>query len=324
MSLEQFADSRLACELLGQLLLGERRWGRQALTRISAAFLRDDSKRPPYQDCAIFIPGLAGGSWSCAQDLPLARRLEEAWPLLQHELRTAVSQAHFEPYRQDNDRFLDLEHWSTADLLVLGREHANGRLAPRTLELIRDARAPAEMVALSRLAPGGRIRPHCGPWNTRITIHLAIEAPSGCRMRVGQEWREWAVGRCTVFDDSFEHECINESPSNRTVLLLDVWNPALEHPELAVLKAMLEILQRDFWSARDGARKPDPDAVDPFRVVNDDRGHCALWPAELAVPPEWHDAFGPANKQACLGWVRAHVKDGRIRPGSVADQTAHE
>jgi hypothetical protein len=60
----------------------------------------------------------------------------------------------------------------------------------------------------SALAPGTRIAPHCGGSNLRLRCHLALQLPTAGRvaMRVGEEWRAWAAGRCCVFDDSFEHE----------------------------------------------------------------------------------------------------------------------
>ena len=32
------------------------------------------------------------------------------------------------------------------------------------------------------------------------------QVPTGCRLRVGREWRTWQPGKCLVFDDSYEHE----------------------------------------------------------------------------------------------------------------------
>ena len=58
----------------------------------------------------------------------------------------------------------------------------------------------------SVLRPGTHLRPHCGSTNSRLTCHLGVVVPGGARVRVGDEWREWAEGECLVFDDSWEHE----------------------------------------------------------------------------------------------------------------------
>merc|ERR1712139_458139 len=66
-------------------------------------------------------------------------------------------------------------------------------------------------VIFSVLTPGTRLRPHCGPSNSRLTCHLGIRVPrtleQGCKIRVAADApRGWEEGRCLVFDDSFEHE----------------------------------------------------------------------------------------------------------------------
>ena len=42
----------------------------------------------------------------------------------------------------------------------------------------------------------------CSPFST----HNGPQVPTGCRLRVGREWRTWQPGKCLVFDDSYEHE----------------------------------------------------------------------------------------------------------------------
>ena len=68
--------------------------------------------------------------------------------------------------------------------------------------------------------PGSAIAPHTSASNLRLRCHLPLRVPGDsprpsrrrrrvAKMRVGGRettWREWTLGRCTVFDDSFEHE----------------------------------------------------------------------------------------------------------------------
>ena len=69
-----------------------------------------------------------------------------------------------------------------------------------------------------------KIPPHTGVTNTRLTVHLPLIVPPGCRFRVGGETREWRAGSAWVFDDTIEHEAWNDSdaitlialPSGRT------------------------------------------------------------------------------------------------------------
>lgn len=98
-------------------------------------------------------------------------------------------------------------------------------------------------VIFSVLTPGARLRPHCGPSNSRLTCHLGIDIPrslkQGCRIRVANEpARGWEEGKCIVFDDSFEHEVIYEYdqskddgpyPGDRVVLLMNFWHHDFEY-----------------------------------------------------------------------------------------------
>ncbi len=86
--------------------------------------------------------------------------------------------------------------------------------------------------------PGTHLPPHCSMDNLRIRIHLGIDIPGGCTIRVDEEVRRWQSGQCLVFDESFEHETRNETDANRTVLIVDVWHPDLTDDERAALLRM--------------------------------------------------------------------------------------
>ena len=115
-------------------------------------------------------------------------------------------------------------------------------------------RCPATMRALDRVPlldlPGKgptamfsildartRIPPHTGSTNVRTTVHLALVVPEGCHFRVGGETRPWREGHAWAFDDTIEHEALNNSDRPRAVLILDVWNPLLTDAEKAVIRA---------------------------------------------------------------------------------------
>ena len=51
-----------------------------------------------------------------------------------------------------------------------------------------------------------RLKPHCGPTNARLRVHVGLSVPEGAGLRVGNETRAWIVGGAIAFDDSFEHE----------------------------------------------------------------------------------------------------------------------
>jgi len=121
---------------------------------------------------------------------------------------------------------------------------ANCARCPKTVEVL--SRVPkceianfAPNVLFSLLAPRTTIPSHCGDTNARLIVHLPLIVPDGCRFRVGNETREWKVGKAWVFDDTVEHEAVNDSDDLRVIVMIDVWNPYLAPEERETVAALL-------------------------------------------------------------------------------------
>lgn len=113
------------------------------------------------------------------------------------------------------------------------------------LALAPDATIPgkAPSAFFSILRPGKHIPPHTGVTNTRAIVHLPLVVPGQCRFRVGGETREWVEGESFAFDDTIEHEAINESDKDRIVLIFDTWNPHLTERERELLRQFYALQQ---------------------------------------------------------------------------------
>jgi uncharacterized protein YbdZ (MbtH family) len=61
---------------------------------------------------------------------------------------------------------------------------------------------------------------------------------------------------------------------------------------------------------------PFDDEGGSFLVVANDEDQHALWPASDAAPSGWAVKHGPAERAACLEYVRANWTD--IRPRTLA------
>jgi aspartyl/asparaginyl beta-hydroxylase (cupin superfamily) len=71
-----------------------------------------------------------------------------------------------------------------------------------------------------------------------LNCPLGVEIPEGdCAIRVGPEVRRWKVGKCLVFDPSFEHEVWNRTDRNRTVLQVSFLRPELSAVEQQAITA---------------------------------------------------------------------------------------
>ena len=82
-------------------------------------------------------------------------------------------------------------------------------------------------VSLLRLTPGAKVIPHTGSSNARLNVHFGLKVPPESALKVGDQVRTWKVGEALVFDDSFDHEAWNPSDTDRVVLHMHMWNPAL-------------------------------------------------------------------------------------------------
>jgi aspartyl/asparaginyl beta-hydroxylase (cupin superfamily) len=172
----------------------------------------------------------------------------------------------FQPYiayapGMPTDQWTELNHsprWSAYHLIKDGqRVEEHCARCPKTMAALAEVPGPevrgrTPVAMFSVLRPKTKIPPHTGVTNTRLVVHIPLIVPDGCRYRVGNEWREWKVGEAFVFDDSIEHEAINDSDHTRTVLIFDIWNPYVTDKERALIQAMFEGLDAFAGAAPEG------------------------------------------------------------------------
>eukprot|EP00933_Yihiella_yeosuensis_P004503 TRINITY_DN108873_c0_g1_i1.p1 TRINITY_DN108873_c0_g1~~TRINITY_DN108873_c0_g1_i1.p1 ORF type:complete len:249 (-),score=52.57 TRINITY_DN108873_c0_g1_i1:318-1064(-) len=198
-------------------------------------------ERPGYPPQAMqtpehLDPDLRSKPWHDAEAFSWCSNLEQNFEVIQGELLNTLNTTEAWPMVKGQVGLTDGKgEWR--ELVMLGPGSEKGRtLCPQTAALL-DAIPEAKHLAdsegacgnaiFAKLTPGTRLKPHCGPTNTRLTCHLGIEVPEECGIRVGEEVRTWQVGKCLVFDDSWEHEVWNNSDKLRVVLLINFWHPDL-------------------------------------------------------------------------------------------------
>jgi beta-hydroxylase len=156
---------------------------------------------------------------------PFTKVLEQNWRVIRSEL-DALTAAEFIEWPEHS---LYGDHgWDTFGLYAFGQRQAEAcRRCPQTEAVVRQIPG-LTMAGFSRLAPRAHIVPHRGYEGYSgyvLRVHLGLDIPEGCALRVGPETRQWAEGRCLAFDDATEHEAWNNSTRSRTVLLCDFLNP---------------------------------------------------------------------------------------------------
>jgi aspartyl/asparaginyl beta-hydroxylase (cupin superfamily) len=200
------------------------------------------------------IPRLPAIPFYDRSHFPWLHLLESRTDEIRAELLAALQsqQDQFSPYiayrpGDPVNQWRELNHsmkWSAFHLWRGGTPvHENLQRCPKTAQAL--ASLPtADIVGLcpnamfSALQPKTHIPPHHGETNARLVAHLPLIVPPRCWLRVGYEKREWHVGEVMVFDDTIEHEAMNDSDELRVVLIFDVWNPLLTPAEREMARAM--------------------------------------------------------------------------------------
>ncbi|TPN20832.1 aspartyl/asparaginyl beta-hydroxylase domain-containing protein [Mesorhizobium sp. B2-3-3] len=102
-----------------------------------------------------------------------------------------------------------------------------------TLSRLLSACPEVKSAAVSFLAPQKHIPPHRGPFRGIMRFHLGLVIPKQADgrpatiMMIDHEEKRIADGECMLWDDTFEHEVMNNADQARVALLLDVWRPQL-------------------------------------------------------------------------------------------------
>jgi aspartate beta-hydroxylase len=206
------------------------------------------------QPTAGHFPFLPAIEYFDRAHFPWMEALEAETAAIRAELLSlwAEEDPNFRPYVQYDptmpvNQWTELNHsprWSAWFLWEDGvRNDANCARCPATAAAVAkvpllDIPGKAPSVMFSALQPRTTIPPHSGSTNARVTVHLPLVVPPGCRFRVGGETKEWREGEAWAFDDTIEHEAWNDSGSPRAILILDVWNPLLSEAERAVVRAI--------------------------------------------------------------------------------------
>ncbi len=189
-------------------------------------------------DTFDWVPGIEAATGAILDELNglLAGRMEGFRPYI-----------HADPNRPRTSgrQLRDSPDWSVNFLVENGvRDEAVIAPCPRTWDalhrapLLDTANAPTAMFSLLR--GGARITAHTGMFNTRLICHLPLIVPPGCGFRVGNEVREWEVGKLIIFDDTIEHEAWNDSDRDRVVLIFDIWRPELSAQERLEVGALVQ------------------------------------------------------------------------------------
>jgi aspartate beta-hydroxylase len=220
-----------------------------------------DERQRPFES---YMPGLPSQPWFERSDFDWCDALEaQSEALTQEFVKVVDNEIALRPYVRgskgggDWSNLADSLEWSSLHLYENGRGQKDAlKRYPKTanaltqLPLVECAGHCPEAF-FSILRAGTQLPAHFGQANYKLTAHLPLIIPPDCGIKVGGETRNWTLGQCLVFNDTFLHNAWNNSQQDRAVLIFEVWNPHVEAAEIAAIQMLYQRLNQ--WLA--GRRK---------------------------------------------------------------------
>lgn len=214
---------------------------------LKSAILRLNNTWRPYPTL-FFFPGIRCQSFWKKEDFKCIKTLEENYEIIKKEFQ----QAEQDEVKLENDyKMTGQEHslhegtWEWFSYISKGhRTKSFSQNFPKTFEILESmddlvSDIPFAYSFFSKLSPKSSIAPHYGPCNIRLRVHLGIDIPDGCYIKVAEQEKKWEEGKCLVFDDTYLHEVKNDNKDRkRVILLLDIWHPDIKHEEREAIKNM--------------------------------------------------------------------------------------
>ena len=188
------------------------------------------------------MAGLTMPPWRDPSQFPAAAVLEESAEIIGREL-AAIDETHHLEYPNP---IFEGGQWTILPLFIFGEQSAAlmfGRNPfPQTTHIVQNLPdvcidLPLADFIFSAHSPHTHLLPHCSWDPFRLRLHLGLQVPDNCRLRVGNETRQWQPGKVLVFHDACEHETWNDSEQRRVVLIVDLWHPDLTAEEREAIRA---------------------------------------------------------------------------------------
>ena len=176
-----------------------------------------------------YVKGLTAKPWHDKRDYPFIAKLEKGIPDMREELLLNLKERP-QVFTEAQENLQVGGKWTEMRIKIPGYDGYTKMASayfPKTVKHLQECGQEFMNVKFSAVQPGTYIRPHTGPTNERLRIHLTLLHTGGARIRVGHEWRSWEEGKAIIFDDSWEHEVMHTGKDIRVVVICDIWHPEL-------------------------------------------------------------------------------------------------
>lgn len=209
----------------------------------------------------FFIPNVSMKPFYESDEFAWTEQINHSSDKIKNELCNAMQQQlaqnSLRPYLDENfanhsnlGELANSDNWLAIDLFKNGELNSDvSSMFPETLNALsslpiyRLNENPFE-VFFSFLKSQQSIAPHFGQSNHALTVHLPLDIPANCHLKVGSEERSWLEDEVLIFDDSFLHSAHNQSEQTRVVLIFSVWHPDLSIDEQNAVRESFKARQQ--------------------------------------------------------------------------------
>lgn len=189
---------------------------------------------PMQRPVSKYVRHLPPKAWLDPKDFPFLRKLEKGYKKIKEEFLHTLK-TNPELFTEEGENLHVGGNWTELRLKSSGHGFTTASESfPKTMRIIHNCDQEFTSIKFSAIQPATHIRPHTGPTNERLRIHLTLIHKGGAKIRVHDEWHTWVEGKAIIFDDSWEHEVLNEGTERRVVLIFDIWHPELPENERIV------------------------------------------------------------------------------------------
>ena len=220
------------------------------------------NKWRPEDEIHAYLPGLGRTEpFHDPEKLELCRLLSENYETIREEYETLLQDMD----KTGTDRFQSVTSmnyesgWKTVVLFYNGHRIPGFpyHLCPTTTRILETVPIAGRIAGFNRQKPGTGIPLHTDGNNMWLTCQMGIYVPDGEKayIRVGPETRHWKKGECLLYDTTYEHETMNEHPTQeRVVLHVDFFNTLAMTPiEIEVMQYIYS-LREEFMKAEGVAK----------------------------------------------------------------------
>jgi aspartyl/asparaginyl beta-hydroxylase (cupin superfamily) len=218
----------------------------------------DDPYRP-YDELHAYMPNLGPTKpFHDPATMPLCKLMEDNYDTICKEYQALLDNGMQDKFQSVTS--LNYESgWKTLVLFYNSHRIPDFpyHLCPVTTKILETVPLAGRIAGFNRQQPGTGIPLHTDGNNMWLTCQMGIVVPDNeqASIRVGPETRHWQAGQCLLYDTTYQHETMNQHPTQeRVVLHVDFFNTLALTPVEIDIMQYIYTLREQFMKAEGVAK----------------------------------------------------------------------